>query len=231
MIWATKIFILLNFSLIIISDKNEIKKEIINLNKAYINTTTYGMQVITSGYNLTTNKPLKVAKVTLYAKPGYYYTANESSESMANSNFKINIHHGKKIIIVTKVQSNALPSKALNTDVLDSKAFDFKLDTVIDYYKSVELESLNANQNLLVFAVKGDKEQKSKVTYNKKSYQVNQIEYFISGKSDLKYTITYTYFKSESVTNKLFSEQKYFNVKNNKIILNPSYSNYKLSVQ
>lgn len=221
------------FCFAFISDKKEVKKEILALNKAFVNTKVWGLNISNSGINLTTNKPLKSTASFLIVKPERYFYKDEQTEVMANTRYKINVTHFSKKIIVSKLTDPKTYPQSLNNELLNSSAFNLRLDTVMDFYQSVDLKSVDATQNALSFIAKNKEGQKSVVIYNKTTYRVNKVEYFFNdGKADYKYNLAYSYLgDAELKTDKWFKESNYFDLVNGKPVLTAKYNGYKLEMK
>ncbi|MDO9000249.1 MAG: hypothetical protein Q7W45_10830 [Bacteroidota bacterium] len=212
------------------NNNEKVKKEIIEINKAYFLTTTIGVDVTTTAYNVTQDKLIQTSKMSITKAPGKYLIINGNNESMANMDYKINIHHEKKIIIVTKLTEKTPYEKKPDVDFMNSKNFGMNLDTVMDFYKELKLTSLNESDNELYFEFKSGKINQSKVIYNKTNFKINYVEIFTSVKEKkYKYVIKYNYKPTNTVTKKCFDERNYFTINKSKIILNPSFANYKLT--
>ena len=219
---------LIVFSCLLFTEKEKIKHEIIEINRAYYNgSQTTSVDMVTTAYDLTVNKALSTTNMTVIKIPGYYYTLNGNTESVANKKYKINIHHSKKIMIVSKITDNR-PEKKRDAEFPDAKDLNLSLDTILTAYKSVNFLNVNNLENEITFAFKEGAYHKINILYNKVNYKINAVHMFIlSNGKELKYSIKYNYHKNE-INKSKFNEGNYFTIKNGKVIPNELYSNYRL---
>jgi hypothetical protein len=211
------------------TEREKIKKEIIEINRAYYSgSETASVDVVTTAYDLTKKKLVSTNNMTIIKTPGYYYTLNGNSESMANKKYKINIHHGKKMMIVTKITDDKAQKKQ-NVKFPDTKDLNISLDTVLTAYKAVTFLDLNSYENEITFTFKEGAYHKINVVYNKVNYKINAVHMFMLSKGvELEYSIEYTYHKNETISKNKFNEGNYFTLKNGKVLPNERYNNYKL---
>lgn len=223
------LFICLTSSLI----AQDIKQEIININKKYFEQNESAVEVISQAFVGDSKDPVNESKMTVYKKPGKYLYINGPSESMANNNYRLNVDHNKRIIIVTKLINKAPTGKKSDAEIFDSKEFNLKLDTVMTLYKRVSINSKNETTNEIVFQLKESNYSIIKISYDKKTYVVK--DYFIKTNpiAVKGQNIEYSYFiknnfLSNKVANSMFNELNYITIKNKQILPNSKYASYKI---
>lgn len=192
-----------------------VKDEILNLNKAYSTSNDVGMETITRIFTEGSDKPSEETKTELYKLKGNYLSRAGSSETMFNKKFKINLDVNKKIIIIYSI--NKYNEGANSTKNFDEKAFKLSMDTMLNAYKEVNLSKVNENTNQVEFKFKSGIYNFIKVSYDTKTYRVKDCTIKLNPsqsnskdkKELLKYVITYNYLSKDKLEKIRFNQSDY----------------------
>jgi hypothetical protein len=212
-------------------------REIVNINKSFYGNNDLAVEVTTRCFIDNAENPNKESTTDIYKTPGSYLYKTTSSESMANKHYKINIDHQKKVMVVGEVTSSAPQNKKSDVELLEKQNFKMTLDTILGYYKKVTVKSANASTNEITFSFKSGMYDYITISYDKASYKVYSYYIKLNGAAinakdgrqhSYVYTITNKYFNKGSLSNKLFSENNYIEVKEQEIIPIGRYSAYRL---
>lgn len=212
-------------------------REIININKSFYNDKDVSIEVTSKYFVDDLVKPKKEVKTTIYKTSGNYLYKTVEFESMANKNYLINVNHIKKTIIIAAIANKSDKNNKVNTGEFDKSEFKTTLDTVLNYYKKVEIKSLNETSNEIVFLFKSGMYDYIKITYDKKSYLVYNYFMKLKATSDnskdgkmhnYAYILTNKYLNKNLLSKKLFSENNYVIINNQEV--KPAYllSGYKV---
>jgi hypothetical protein len=208
--------------------------EVVKINKAFHKYNNVAMEIISSAYQDDRKEAISESKTQVFKLPGKYLYKNKGSESMANDNYKINLDHNKKIIIVSKVTRKAPDDKHPKVGVFDQQNFQLTLDTIMSYYKDVKVKSVNEKNNELTFVFKDGMYESIKVSYDKKSYLVNDYVIFINNKNAegedhrFTYNIKHTYLNPSVLSSKVFDEKNYITVQKGLITPSSKFPDYKI---
>lgn len=205
-------------------------REIININKSFYNDKDVSIEVTSKYFVDDLMKPKKESKTTIYKKQGSYLYKTDIFESMANKKYIINVNHAKKTIIVNSITNKSSNNKEMVAVEFEKSEFKTTLDTVLNYYKKVEIKSLNETSNEIVFSFKSGMYDYIKITYDKKSYLV--YNYYMKLKAtsnnskdgkihNYAYTLTNKYLNRNLLSKKLFSESNYVIIKDKEV--KPAY--------
>lgn len=227
-IWAKlSVFCVVLFSS---TDRSVVRDEIIRINKAYFEERVMGMDINVVARDLTKLKVLSDRTITIYKMPGYYYSKQGQTEIIVNDKFRIDVHNGKKLVLVKRITTQQKDETLNALKQLEGKNAAMQLDTVLDLYQSVDLEKLDEKLNRLLFVFKQGRMQKAEVMYSSTGYKVQQLDFYMKGEKEqsIKYTMFYTYKPAGFVTKALFSEQKFFTDQKGKLRPKGTYVNYEI---
>ncbi len=208
------------------------KQEIINLNKSHHKQNNVSMEMVSKVFEDNNSNPIQETKVIAYTAPGKYRYINASSESMANNDYKINVDHNRKIIIVGKITKQAPFDKNPNVEIFDKQDFSLKLDTVLKLYSSVVVKKINETTNEISFTLKTGSFDIIKVSYDSKTYKVQQC--FLRSRTlpDQQHSysclIKYNYLPTENQKSEKFDSSNFILVQKKKITPVSKYAEYKL---
>lgn len=214
-----------------------VTNEILALNKEFYKSQNIAVEITTQIFMDDFSKPQKESKMLVYKSNGEYLYKNNDYESFANQTYKINIHHKKKIMIVSSVKQQSANNKVLkNVDTPNYKSELSALDTVLSFYKKVELKNLDSKNNEITFYFKNGKYEFIKVTYDKKSYMVNDCFMKLlplsqegsEKKHQYAYRITNKYINGNTAPKSMFDTSKYLTIKNKTVVPISSYQAYKI---
>jgi hypothetical protein len=211
-----------------------VKDEILNINKAYLKSKDIALETITKAYTEDDSKPEKEMKTELYKLNENYLSKTGASETMINKKYKVNIDVNKKIIIISNINTHQKnPDNSISN--FDEKAFNVSMDTVLTLYKEVKINKINATTNQVEFIFKSGIYDIVKVSYDNTTYIVK--DYYVklrpSGKSSkekeiLKYLITYNYFPKEKLQKIKFDESNYVIINKGNVTPVLKYSGFKI---
>lgn len=208
------------------------KDEIININKAYYKTTEIAIQMHSKVFKENSTSPFQESKVTMYRTPGNYLYINGTTESMANYNYKLSVNHSKKVIMVNKVTSKAPVNKNPQGEFFDKEKFGLQLDTMLAKYESTSIKTLNENIRELKFKMREGPFEVITIRYNTKTYDVleficktrpNEID-----KEVYICVVKNSYLEKTAIKNFMFSEKRFITIKNKKIIPVEKYAEYRI---
>lgn len=211
--------------------------EIANINKAFYKDNNIAMEITSKFYIDNSNSSSKESKTYYYKIPGSYLVKVANTESMANSNYKINVDNNKKTIIVNSV-TKATPKTNKGLDnMFESKDYFTEMDTLLSFYKKVSIKNIDSQTNEILFEFKEGAYEYVKISYNKTTYQV--LSYSIkflptdsNSKDGKKHTYTYIiankYLDKNILTKKFFSEENYFIKSKGKLLPTSKYSTYQI---
>lgn len=212
-------------------------REIININKSFYKEHDIAMEVTTTYFMDNALKPTKESKTTIYKVPGSYLYKTSGFESMANSNYKINVNHQKKEIIVASVTNSAKKNKKSEVAGFEKQDFKLSLDTALSFYKKVEVKSKDDLNNEIIFSFKSGLYDYIKIIYDKKSFRVYSYAIKLNAtannskdgkKHDYSYLITNKYLNEKVLSKKTFSENNYIEIKKQEIIPSQLLNGYKV---
>lgn len=212
-------------------------REIININKSFYDDKDIAIEVTSKSFIDDLTVPSKESKTTIYKIAGNYLYKTANFESMANKYYKINVNHQKKNIIIASVSNKAPQNKKTTSDELEKPAFKMSLDTILSYYKKVEIKNMDEAKNEIIFYFKSGMYDYIKINYDKKSYLV--YSYFMKlnatmenskdgKKHSYSYKITNRYLDKNMLSKKLFSESNYVIINKQEIIPSQLLNGYKV---
>lgn len=209
-----------------------IKQEIINLNKMHYKEANASIEVVSKVFEDNNPKAIQESKVISYKARGKYRYVNGSSESMANDDFKINVDHNRKIIIVSKINKKTLEEKNPDLEGFDKKSFALALDTVLNLYKDISIKKVDESINEISFVLKQGNFDVVTVSYDSKTYKVLQCFVKLKPVSGQQHNyscrIKYNYLPNESPDSEKFDESNFITVQKKKIAPVSKYAQYKL---
>lgn len=225
------IILLLLFKSILFSQSA--KQEIVKINKAYYDHSQVAMRIVNKAYKGNDEKPVSESQLEVYKTDGKFLFRSLSSESMSNGNYKINLDTKKKLIVINKISHTTPPAQKHDLQLIEGSTYNMALDTVLNYYKEVKLNSKNATQNEMEFIFKNGTYESIKITYDRKTYLV--YDYNIKVKASAKnetqaytYVITNYYYNMSALKKRLFNEGNYVVIKKGEIVPSANYAGYKI---
>lgn len=193
------------------------------------------MEVERGAYLDKNAKPTSESKITIYKMDDKVLFKSGTVESLSNSDYKINIDHTKKTIIVGKIKRDKSIKKN-KMELFNEKDLKLKLDTVISFYKEVKVRSVDERSNEIEFVFKNGNIESARITYDKNTYVIS--DYFINmnpntslkakEKHQYSFHIKNHYLNKNILTNKLFSESNYISISKDVILPSKKYSGYKI---
>jgi hypothetical protein len=212
-------------------NSQDIKQEIIKLNKNAVKDPNIAVEIITKVYQDNKPSPIKESKATMYKMPGKYLYKDETVESMANGNYKIDVNHYTKLITINKITKRA-PHVVTSESTFEKKEFNSLMDTLFTLYKDVEIKPGKDDSNEMVFKMKDGRYDLIKVIYNKKSYQISSMfikaRYDKEMKHEYSCLMVYNYLDKKLLNDKKFSESNYVNMKDKKMTPSSQLSAYQV---
>lgn len=213
-------------------------RELININKSFYKSDEIAIQVVVKYFIDNAVKPAKEMKTEIYKTQAGYLNKTANYESMGNKNYRINIDHQKKVMVISESTPNPNKTKKADIDMFDKENFKLSLDTVMSYYKKVTVKNIDKATNELLFIFKSGMYEYIKVTYDKSTYQVSG--YFIKlnsttlsnkkelGNHEYTYVITNRYLDKKTLSKKTFNESNYVNISKHEISPSINYAGYRL---
>lgn len=209
----------------------DVKDEIISINKAFYKNSTFGMKVVNRAFMDNGDKPVSESRLEVYKMPGKFLYKSQASESMSNGDYKINLDNNKKVIIVNKIDRTL--DKKNKVKKLDDVNYQLVLDTVMNYYKEIKTRDVDGKQKEIEFVFKSGLYEFIKVSYDKKTYLVNDYTIRTNVKDgDKRHSYTYlinnTYYDNSVLRKQLFNENNYVVLKNGEYVPVQKYIGYKI---
>lgn len=230
------LFILILFGYI--SRGQDPVNEIININKSFYDDMNIAMEVTTKYFIDNNVKATKETKTIIYKLPGCFLNKTSDFESMANKHYKINVNHNRKTIIIASVNNH---SSSQNSQTVsnenENKSFKMALDTVLSYYKKVEVKKIDEKNNEIIFLFKKGIYESIKIIYDRKTYLVYNYLMKTSPTSNkskdgkehqYSYSITNKYLNKSLLSQKLFNENNYVIIKKQEVIPSMQFIGYKV---
>jgi hypothetical protein len=213
-------------------------RELININKSFYKNSDVAMQVTVRYFIDNADKPNKESKTEIYKNSSGYLHKTANYESMTNSDYRINIDHQKKVMVIARVNRPDAKTKKVDVDLFEKENFRLTLDTVMSYYKKVTVKNVDKNTNELLFTFKSGMYDYIRVSYDKTTYLVNgyYIKLNPAAMTDKKdaanhqysYTITNKYLDKKTLSKKLFNEDNYVSINKQQITPSINYAGYRL---
>lgn len=212
----------------------DVKTELFNISKAFLETKNIGVISTTKGFDENNNsKAIDQSIMEYYKNNKKSYRKYTNTEIIINDHYKININSQKKLLFISKAE----PLKESKTHFSKSDFehnFMVALDTTFKMYKKVLVNTISTDVNEIVFTFKEGMYKEVKVSYNSKTYMVNSYSLILNKDYNsetkkmkvVKYDILYTYIPAEKINAKLFDEKQYVIIKSEKISPTKKYSGY-----
>jgi hypothetical protein len=225
------IFLLFLFKGVLFSQ--DVKTEIININKAYYRNTNVAMSIVSKAYTDRTDKPVSESRLEVYKTSDKFLFRTLASESMSNGDYKINLDNKKKLIIINRV-TNPTEHKKSGLKLFEENDYHLLMDTVLSYYKEVKLRQKDNKQNEIEFIFKSGMYESITITYDKKTFLVYDYHIKVKSRSEkgrnqlYTYVITNSYYEGSTLKKQLFNVRNYVVIKKGMILPSTKYSGYKV---
>lgn len=226
-----KLFIcLMSLLTIFSSTAQDWKKDLLAMNKAYLDASSFSMNVQVQSYNLVSDiTPQLNYKGKVASSKNNYYTSIMGKTSLYTQQCALLVDSKQKIILYQKNDGSRIPQGGFSIAQLDSAFILMGKNMSVKYLVNT------ASEKRLQLSYKDNMLSKVELSINPETNTITQLVYYYNtkhpaaGNSAEKVVVSYTGVElNKNIDNSLFSEKKYVTVKKNKVVPAQAYASYKL---
>jgi len=204
------------------------KQEVVKINRAYENINGVVIDAKLQLFNsFTSTTAIEDQFLNIHRKGDNYIYHMGTSEIVRNDKYFLLVDNNNRVIVLDSASKQHDEPQYFMLS---------RLDSTLNLYKKVQLANLNATTGRLIFTPGIESVDRFEVLYNKKTYLIEKIIFFLhvnnesgTGVTQARVEIIYTSLRTNiNFPQNEFSVSRFIKLKGKNAVLLPAYADYKL---